>query len=546
VPTNADQTAIDEIAAFNRQKDTRGNFDSMFEEIARYVLPRAQNFISKTTPGTRRDQYIFDSTAPLALPRFAAAMESLTAPRTEKWHALRPVSEKLQDNEEVALYLERKRDLLFRIRYSRQANFAGQIGECYTSLGAFGTMGMFIEDGLSRGPLYQSIPLSQLYIDEDAQGRVDTVRRKYTLTVRQAIQKFGKDNLPEEITKFQETDAGKEFEFLHVVRPNGERKADVRDFRGMKIAAFDICITCRCTIRRGGYRTMPYAISRYTVAPGEVYGRSVMWDAFSDIKTLNEQAKTALRYGQRMLDPPWLTADVDSLSPFSVQPGAINPGYLDSQGRSMAQSLVPSGDPRVAFEVQERLTKNVNTSALITLFQILVDTPRMTATEALLRAQEKGALLAPTVGRQQSEFFDPLIHRELDIMENAGLFDDMPEALAAEGGMMDVVYDSPLTRAQMAEEGVGIMRTLEAAGQLAQYDDGESIKDIDTGWTLRKLAKINGAPVQMMKSAEVRAAEKAQEAEQAQMANILAAANSAANTAKTGAEAANAASAAPF
>lgn len=545
MPVEADQTAIEEIAAFDRQKNARNNFDSMFEEIARYVLPRAQDFVSKSSPGTRKDQYIFDSTAPLALPRFAAAMESLTAPRTEKWHSLRPLAENLQDDEEVALYLERKRDLLFRIRYSRQANFAGQIGECYTSLGAFGTMGMFIEDGLSRGPLYQSVPLSQMYIDEDAQGRVDTVRRKYTLTVRQAVQKFGSDNLPEDITKYADKEPSKEFEFLHVVRPNGERKADVRDFRGMKVAAFDICVTCRCTLRRGGYRTMPYAISRYTVAPGEVYGRSVMWDAFSDIKTLNEQAKTSLRYGQRLLDPPWLTADVDSLSPFSVQPGAINPGYLDGQGRAMAQSLVPSGDPRVAFEDMEGRRKNVNTSALITLFQILVDTPRMTATEALLRAQEKGALLAPTVGRQQSEFFDPLIHRELDIMENAGLFDDMPEALAKEGGMMEVVYDSPLTRAQMAEEGVGMVRTIEIAGQLAQYDP-EVIKDIDAAWTLRKLAKINGAPVQMIKSAEVRDAEKQAAAQQEQMANILGAANSAAQTVKTGVEAANAAGAAPF
>ncbi|MBJ7391821.1 MAG: hypothetical protein JHC85_09650, partial [Chthoniobacterales bacterium] len=37
---------------------------------------------------------------------------------------------------------------------------------------------------------------------------------------------------------------------------------------------------------------------------------------------------------------------------------------------------------------------------LVTLTQVLVAAPRMTAAEALLRAQEKAALLAPTMGRQ--------------------------------------------------------------------------------------------------------------------------------------------------
>ena len=383
MPVQADQTATEELAAFERQRSFRANFDSMFEEIARYVLPRAQDFISKATPGTRRDQYVFDSTAQLALPRFAAAMESLLVPSNQKWHGLRPLAENLQEDEEVAIYLEAKRDLMFRVRYSRQANFAGQVGECFMSLGAFGTMAMFVEDGLSRGPLYQAIPLSQLFIEEDAQGMVDTVRRKYPLTVRQAIQKFGRNNLPEEITKFEEKDPNKELEFLHVVRPNGERKTDVRDARGMKMAAFDICATHRCTIRRGGYRVMPYAISRYTTQAGEIYGRSVAWDAYADIRTLNDQAKTALRYGQRMLDPPWITADVDALSPFSMRNGAINAGYMNERGQVLAQSLTPQGDPRASLEIGEQLRTSINTSFLITLFQILVESPAMTATEVL-------------------------------------------------------------------------------------------------------------------------------------------------------------------
>ncbi|STU67291.1 Bacteriophage head to tail connecting protein [Klebsiella pneumoniae subsp. ozaenae] len=52
----------------------------------------------------------------------------------------------------------------------------------------------------------------------------------------------------------------------------------------------------------------------------------------------------------------------------------------------------------------EQKRQTINDGFFITLFQILVDNPQMTATEAMLRAQEKGQLLAPTAGRIQAEF----------------------------------------------------------------------------------------------------------------------------------------------
>jgi hypothetical protein len=51
---------------------------------------------------------------------------------------------------------------------------------------------------------------------------------------------------------------------------------------------------------------------------------------------------------------------------------------------------------------------------LLTLFEIMVETPRMTATEVLKRSQEKSMLLTPLVARQQNESLSPMIERELD------------------------------------------------------------------------------------------------------------------------------------
>src|SRR4029077_1707786 len=92
---------------------------------------------------------------------------------------------------------------------------------------------------------------------------------------------------------------------------------------------------------------------------------------------------------------------------------------------------------------------------LVTLFQILTETPQMTATEVIERTNEKGILLAPTVGRQQSEYLGPMIERELDVLGAQGLLPPMPPRLKEAKGEYQVVYTSPFSRAMRAQEAAG-------------------------------------------------------------------------------------------
>jgi Bacteriophage head to tail connecting protein len=542
------KSAVEIVKRADKARSDRANFDRQFEQIARYVLPRADNFVEQRERGARRGEYVFDSTAQLALPSFAAAIESLVIPRTQKYHGYKPSNPALLNNLRVMTYLEQLRDLTFRLRYSAKSNFASQASEVFMSLGAFGTGGLLIEDGMSRGILYRSIPLSELWLQEDAWGFIDGFFWRYKLTCRQAMQKWP-DGLPENITKFKDTEPDKDFEFIFHVCPNDERIAGNVGHKGMRYCAYDICVEGKTLLRESGYRAFPLAVSRYTVAPGEIYGRSPSWDALADIRTLNEMAKTSLRYGQLVTDPPWLTADVDSMSPFSMRPGAINAGFMNERGEVLAKSASPNGDPRFSLELMDQRRQAINRSFLVTLFQILVETPEMTATEAMLRAQEKGALLAPTMGRQQSEFLGTVIVRELDIMAQSGVIEDalgpMPEELENAGGALDIEYDSPLTRAQRAEEGVGVLRTLETVGTIAQYDEGV-LGEINYRRALKTVADANGAPLSMFNSPEEKAALAAAKQQQQDLALALQAAPVIADTAKTAAEAQQASTAASF
>ncbi|MNN57473.1 Bacteriophage head to tail connecting protein [compost metagenome] len=109
---------------------------------------------------------------------------------------------------------------------------------------------------------------------------------------------------------------------------------------------------------------------------------------------------------------------------------------------------------------------------------------------------------------------------------------EMPQALIDIGGEYTIEFDSPITRAQRAEEGVAILRTLEAAGSVAQFDPS-AIKVINGSEALRELAEINGVPAKILRSREEVDAQNQAEAQAAQLQQVLQAAPVIADTAQT-------------
>ena len=479
--------------------DARGVFDAHWREIAERILPRSDVFRIKRVAGEKHTEKVFDATAGLALERFAAAMESMLTPRTQRWHKLRVPDEGLNEDYEIREYLDAVTGMLFDARYSPRANFASQANEAYMSLGAFGTGAMFIDDSLGRGIRYRSVHLSELFIAENHQGIVDTVFRKFEMTVRQMAQRFGTDALSEAQRKALETNPDQAFDVIHAVMPRDEMEYGRTDFRGMPWSSCYVNCEGREILGEGGYRAFPYAVGRYVTAPREVYGRSPAMTVLPDIKMLNEMSKTVIRAAHKMVDPPLLLQDDGILQAFDLRPGALNYGGVDEQGRQLVHPLQSGARIDIGDAMLEQRRQVINDAFLVTLFQILVDAPQMTATEAMLRAQEKGALLAPTMGRQQSEFLGPLIEREIDILAAAGVLPPMPQALRDIGGAVDVEYVSPLNRAQRADEGVAILRTLESVIPLAQADP-RVMMVFDPEAIARELASINGVPAKVLRS----------------------------------------------
>jgi head-to-tail connecting protein len=464
-----DSRARNLVERFREVQDERTPWEPYWDDCARYVLPRYKGTFSQRGPNVSQAQRnnldIYDSTAVKALPMFAATMESLLTPRQSRWHTLVATDIDLMKNLRIQRWFEAASDILFKYRYAPKANFSTAKHEEYMGLGAFGTGGMLIEAGENGGLSYSCQDLAGVFLLENHQGRVDTVFRRLRLSLRQAVQRWGEDALPKQMRDDFSKDRNltKKYEFVHFIGPRTDFDPRRADARGMPFTSIYVSVEGPTVISEGGFRTFPIPISRYVTAPGEAYGRSVAMQALPAIMTLNEEKKTTLKSGQRAVDPPFLAYDDGVLDTVSVRSGAVNVGGLNSDGRELVKPLVTGANFAVSDMLMGLERKDINDIFLVSLYDILTEKPEMTATQTLERVREKGSLLSPTMGRQQSEALGPMIERELDILGQQGVLPPMPPELVEAEGEFDIVYDSPLSRAQKAEEAAGIYRYMEFA-----------------------------------------------------------------------------------
>lgn len=489
----------------------RANWDVLWERIAELVFPRAQSFTTKPLlQGELRGERVFDNTPGLALDRFASATGSMLTPETGQWHGLRANDEDIGNDEEVKEYLEAATRRLFSARYAPRTNFSSQAHECWLSNGAFGNCCLFVDEAAGSSLRYRAMHMGEVYFGENHQGLVDRVHRgRFTLKAYQVEQRV---NDPVPARRWWMPDCVKKalegkspnpqasFEFIHCVYPNDRIDPRRGDYRSMNFSSTYISCQDRIITHESGYRTMPYATGRYVTGPRETYGRSPAMTVFRDILMLNEMNKTMIRAGQLHVDPPFLIQEEGALQAFQMAPRSLNYGYLTEDGRPLAQALRPEGDLAIGLEmIQDRRT-GVNDAFLVTLFQVLVENPDMTATQALLRAQEKGQLLGPTLGRQQSEFLSVVIERELDILAVAGQLPPMPDALREAGANVAIEFKSPLNRLQRSDDAVGIIRTIDALTPMANIDP--TVLDvIDPHKAARIIAEASGAPADVLRTA---------------------------------------------
>ena len=531
-----DGIVAETLQEFNEMLADRTIFASHWEEVAELINPTQRNtfqYGNYNTPGQKKTDRQVDATGMLALSRFSAICDSLLTPSNSYWHGLEASDDYVMKDRATRLWYEQATRILFKLRYAPSANFISQNQSKYQSIGAYGNTGLFIDEldpmlTGGRGFRYKAVPMGELFFHENHQGAVDGFIRWFRFTARQAYQKWP-DTFPETLRPALEQNSQMKFDFLHRVCLRKDYDPSRLDMRGKRFASYYVCINSKTLLQEGGYRSFPLDVLRYDQSPGEVYARSPAMMVLPALKTLNAEKRTFLKQGHRASDPVLLTADDGLLSGFDMTPGAQNAGGISPDGKRLVD-ILPTGNIQINQDMMKEERELINDAFLVTLFQILTETPQMSATEVIERTNEKGILLAPTVGRLRP---DVQIDREIDIALYNNWLPPMPPRLreAARSGALihTTVHTSPLSKAMQAQEAAGFFRTIEGVKELVAVTQDQSLLDpFDFDAATRGIAEIQSVRESWMADDNKIAAKRKARADAAQRQEMIQAAPAAA------------------
>ncbi len=494
-------------------KSARNPWETLWRDIASYVVPRRAPGMAGTmqSPGTSNEALLFDTTAVRANMTLANGQLAWMSPLEAPWFAFEPPSMTKESGDAARQWLAKatevaRNDLAV-------SNFYTSVHEFYLDRGAFGTACLYVEPGKRNTLNVQTWPVGSFVIDEDENGIVDTVIREFRLTPRQAVQKFGEENVSAKIRKAVADGGAKAHDrinFLHAIYPREDAERDGKKLDGPNMPIASIYLEADgghiCSV--GGYEEMPVMVSRYLEwgsSTGGMYGWSPAFAALPEARQVNFLQKMMDALAEKMAFPPVLAPE--GLEG-EIDPNAMGVTYFsqDLQG-SLPREWMTAGRYDVGLaRIQER-QKAINDAFHVDLFQMFAQlSKQMTAREVSERAQEKLIQFSPTFSRLTSELFNPLLERVFAILLRNGGFGAVPAEMIVpvdkERGFVappKMQYSSRIALALRALPVVAYSRTIERVSALAQIAP-QVLDNYDFDKAERDTAMQDGLPPAYLRS----------------------------------------------
>lgn len=452
-----------------RLKATRSSHEHDWDSIRRHVHIHAADFYSQTANSNMNSRvndakFIYDGTAPWALEQFAAGLHSHLTNPSSRWFnlSLKDVAREDIDDEPTLNWLDTTTDILFSEISKAKASFNSSTHELYLDVGSFGTGIQYEDYNIKGGHLsFSSCPLADCWIQENHLGMVDTLFRLRKMTKNQILDKFG--HAPGSITR--DNDISHQYDIYHAVYPNQHRHKGLSNSTNMPYASFWWSEQHDYIFSQGGYNTFPYHSPRWTKLPGQSYGRAPAHTCLPDILMINRMSKVTIKGAEKIVDPPLEVSSDGFIMPISTSPGSL---IYKEPGTDPINPLVTNARVDIGLEMQEQRREHIIKCFYVDWLLQQKNSTQMTATEVIDRREEKLRMMAPMIGRLESEFCSPVIMRSFDLLNNYGKIPE-PTDLVKQMGI-SIEYSSPAAEAQKAGKALNTTRFLESIIPLIDLD----------------------------------------------------------------------------
>ncbi len=540
------------------RRDTEKNYwKNQWQLTCEYIHQRKADFTSTKTPGAFISSQLWTDDPVHLAETSASAFLGYIWSAGEYSFKLKGNDKVFGKDKEIQEFWAESTGILQEEMGDPEAGLATSLDEAMLDLIVLGTAADFIEERNNEKPklgclVYEPWSVLEFSLDENAAGKAAKFDRTREYSVEQMIEKYGIDNVSKKTADlYNQKKYDEKIRVLHVIEPREEkdRVKGSKAAKDMPIASVHVEIDAKHICKNSGYIEMPVACARLAKRLKEKYGRGRGMNALPSIMMLNQIWEDFLLAMEKKLDPPKYVLN-DSVAGNGIlddSPGALTALRIDKNFPNVPPvgKLYDVQDTNGIPEIIQKLQDTISNHFMIDRLINMNNEREMTAREALLRNAIRQSTLRSIVSRVITELFDPLIDTSFMICLRRGKFGYFPgdpiaaaqeragvkvkylpkkilEAMAGGENLYNVEYLTPAARDLMAEEGQGMMETVEMGGLLAKYDD--TIPDqIDAHYTLSRFAEIRGASAKMFrKESEAKAltAERRKAAAEAQAAQV--------------------------
>jgi hypothetical protein len=518
----------------------RSSWLAHWREISQVQQPRLGRFLvtdrNKGGKEKMRHNHILDNTAVRSSATLAAGMMSGMTSPARPWFRLTLEDTALAESPRVKQWLHDVNQRMLRIYAA--SNTYRSLHSCYEELGLFGTWADFMMPNFETVVHHMPMTIGEYALATNELGVVDTMCREMQMTVRQLVQKFGRDNCSQTVRNLYDAknyDAW--VDVVHLVEPRDSYDPRKGDNLNMPFASCYVEIgkdDWDKPLRESGFKEFPVLAPRWTATSTDVYGHSPGMECLGDVNSLQFSQRRKAQGIDYQTNPPIGVPSFMRGRHVDRLPGGVT--YYDaSQNTGGIKSL---------FDVQLNLQhlredildtrQRIRESYFADMFLMLANDPQgqMTATEVAERHEEKLLMLGPVLERLHNELLNPLVERTFERMVEADMLTGRlqpPEEL--QGVDLKVEFVSILAQAQRAVSARGIDRLLGTVGNLAALWPGVTHK-IKPMQVVDEYADLYGVNPEIIASDEEAEEASAAAAQQAASQQALAAAPGMATAAK--------------
>lgn len=488
-------TVEDLIKLHNRIKTARNPYEGDWNDIVSFVRPYGESPTTAKTPGDSRVDRIYEGTAPHAMEQLAGGLQSFAVNPVDRWFEFgfdRIVDTSDAEREEALDWFEYAADSVYAVYNNDASCFNQSVNEVFLDGVSFGTGGMSQEwDETIGKPFFRSTPLASTWYKENHRGVIDTAHVEVNMTREQAVARFGDKMIPTD----WKVDDQRSYKVVQCVGPrkggiyNGV--ASSKPFHSIWfIAQF------KAILEESGYDSFPQHPMRWVKLAGEVYGRSPATKCLPDIRLLNQMELCMIKATQKIIDPPIMVDSDSTMLPLKSSPGAI---WVIEPMSERPQPFLSGSNIPLTKEILDGKRDFIRQCFHSDWMQMEKAKLEMTATEVMDRREEKLRLLAPVLGRINSEFLGPCVKRTLELLLLKGGLAPPPAAVQKYGFRIE--YLSAAAKAQVGVKATAMKRYAEELLPFASVDP-EILLTLNMDEYARYMAEFRSVPRKVLRSKE--------------------------------------------